>query len=42
MEMVNRRMVGVLNMICNVAFAHRSQHVEFGRLGSEQGGWKTY
>ena len=32
LAMANRRMVGLLKMIRNVAFAHRSQHVQFGRL----------
>jgi hypothetical protein len=34
--MANRRMVGLLKMIRNVAFAHRSQHVQFGRFDTEE------
>jgi hypothetical protein len=36
MPMMNRRMVGLLKMIRNVAFAHRSQHVQFGRFDTEE------
>jgi hypothetical protein len=36
MSMANRRMVGLLKMIRNVAFAHRSQHVQAGRFDSEE------
>jgi hypothetical protein len=36
MEMKNRRMVGLLKMIRNVAFAHRSQHVQAGRFETEE------
>jgi hypothetical protein len=36
MPMANRRMVGLLKTIRNVAFAHRSQHVQFGRFDSEE------
>jgi hypothetical protein len=36
MEMANRRMVGLLKTIRNVAFAHRSQHVQFGRFDTEE------
>ena len=36
MPMANRRMVGLLKMIRNVAFAHRSQHVQAGRFDSEE------
>jgi hypothetical protein len=35
-KMGNRRMVGLLKMIRNVAFAHRSQHVQFSRFESEE------
>jgi serine/threonine protein kinase len=36
MPMANRRMVGLLKTIRNVAFAHRSQHVQFGRFDTEE------
>jgi hypothetical protein len=34
-KLANRRMVGLLKMIRNMAFAHRSQHVQQGRFNSE-------
>jgi hypothetical protein len=34
--MANRRMVGLLKTTCNVAFAHRLQHVQAGRFDSEE------
>jgi hypothetical protein len=34
--MANRRMVGLLKTIRNIAFAHRSQHVQAGRFDSEE------
>ena len=36
MPMANRRIVGLLKMIRNVAFAHRSQHVQAGRFETEE------
>jgi hypothetical protein len=36
MPMANRRTVGLLKTIRNVAFAHRSQHVQFGRFDTEE------
>jgi hypothetical protein len=36
MPMANRRMVGLLKTIRNVAFAHRSQHVQAGRFDTEE------
>ena len=36
MPMANRRMVGLLKTIRNIAFAHRSQHVQFGRFDTEE------
>jgi hypothetical protein len=36
MPMANRRMVGLLKTIRNVGFAHRSQHVQFGRFDTEE------
>jgi hypothetical protein len=35
-KMGNRRMVGLLKMIRNVAFAHRSQNVQAGRFETEE------
>ena len=34
-KLANRRMVGLLKMIRNMAFAHRSQHVQHGRFNTE-------
>jgi hypothetical protein len=34
-KLANRRMVGLLKMIRNMAFAHRSQHVQQGRFNTE-------
>ena len=34
--MANRRMVGLLKTIRNIALAHRSQHVQFGRFDTEE------
>jgi hypothetical protein len=34
-KMAGRRMVGMLKMIRNLAFAHRSQHVQHGRFNAE-------
>jgi hypothetical protein len=34
-RLANRRMVGLLKMIRNMAFAHRSQHVQHGRFNTE-------
>ena len=36
MPMANRRVVGLLKTIRNVGFAHRSQHVQFGRFDTEE------
>jgi hypothetical protein len=36
LPMANRRMVGLLKTIRNIAFAHRSQHVQFGRFDTEE------
>jgi hypothetical protein len=34
-KLANRRMIGLLKMIRNMAFAHRSQHVQHGRFTTE-------
>ena len=34
-KLANRRMVGLLKMIRNMAFAHRSQHVQHDRFNTE-------
>ena len=35
-KLANRRMVGLLKMIRNMTFAHRSQHVQHDRFNTEK------